>query len=516
MNALPPLSFRPARVLLIAAICALAAVTSLATPVHQPRLAAQGARYLVLAESLTRGSYKLISSPTRESEISVPPLWPAALGVALAVSPTDSMEDFVPVAQGLTLALFLAFLVILFLFLEQRAGGATAAVVTLLLAVHPVVVPFARNPTAEVPFTLLFAGALWAGESALRRRDPARLWWAFALALAAAYVRLSGALLVLVLAWVAWGAFPAHRRAIVALTSATLLWPARQAAVALLEAPSTATLAEQFQHALDGRPWSQTVVENLGFYPRSLVEIAFPTDLLQDPLVEGLLLVALWGVVATGLALGAGRDRGLAAGACLTYLAGLLAWPHHELRYLVPVLWLVLAFAAFGVRKLVELVGLGLGVFRRPERAALSPLLLLLLLLPYVRWTLEPAEEGRALQDEWRGYYRGLAWADARAPERTVFVTRYPEDAFIRTERPVLPPEAGWPLIRERPAERHVWVVRDAFTRTRGFPISSHALSVEGARVEFVDPATGVEVWSLPQRRGNHAEAARRLPTWAS
>src|SRR5687767_1408902 len=60
---------RAARLMLIGAVCALAVTMSLVTPGHQRDVAALGARYLVLAQSLTEGHYGLASSPLEEAEV---------------------------------------------------------------------------------------------------------------------------------------------------------------------------------------------------------------------------------------------------------------------------------------------------------------------------------------------------------------------------------------------------------------------------------------------------------------
>ena len=514
-------SHRATRTGLIGAICALAAAVSLLTPVHQPDLAAQGARYLVLAQSLAEGSYRRASSPLREVEVTEPPLWPAALAVALALSRPQGPGAFLPVAQGVTLVLLLAFLALLFLFLERRAGGPVAAAVTLLAAVQPWIVPFGRNAMSEVPFMLLLVASLWSGASALRRNDLAGLLLALVLALAAAHVRLAGAVVVLALARSAWAAFPRHRSTLLVFAGCTLIWPLRQAAVHMLGTPATPTLVEVFQAGLGGRDYLLALSENVIYYPRTLVAAVFPTDLLRDPAVRGTLVLALWGLVAWGIVADWPADRGFAASVFLFMLAGLVLWPVHRISYLVPVLFLALYFAALGVRQLVELAGRGMGVFRPARAARLAPLLLLLLLVPYLRWDLRQAsgpeeEAGSGLASAWRGYYRGLAWVGARAPDDAVLLARFPDAAYLQTGRPALPPESGWPLVvADRGAGaakgREVWVVRDAFRgEGGGFPIAAGMLRQRGGRLEFVDRPTGVEVWSLPRRPGEISASKKR------
>jgi hypothetical protein len=227
------------------------------------------------------------------------------------------------------------------------------------------------------------------------------------------------------------------------------------------------------------------------------------------------LLVALWGLLALGAGRDRAHDRGLAVATCGVMALGLLLWPSHSVRYLVPLLPLLLLFAARGVRRGVVLAAGVLGLIGRPLPARLAPILLLALLVPYLRWGLRaPDASAREMTafDPWRGFARTLAWVDAEVPADAVVVTRYPEDVFVRTGRQALPleralrhPEAD--ALNEGP----LWLVRDAVEGPqRDDANDAVALSRAGGRIRYVESDSGTEVWILPVRALQRLEEARK------
>ena len=420
------------------------------------------ANYLLLGEALRSFEYRdifLVEAPVHRK---YPPGYPALLAV-LAVVPGEPAD----VAIATNVLLSTATLALAYGLFRPVFGPAVALAGLAVSAANLQVINYAGLAYSEALFAFLVLGALLVFT---RARSPWGAVLAGLLAIAAALTRPVGVTLVLALA-LAWvirqyasaasrppeearaprtGPFGIRRPIVVGLLFAAVITVTVGAWLAFSLSDPTPhpgwSYAADFaggspSNGLVGR-LARRVVTNLPVYVGSFLPSMLPIPTNAGTLLDN--LVGL-GIIVVGLGAGAWAMAKAGLVAVPIYLAGYLAllavWPYQEIRFLVPLIPLIIPLTLGGIRRAAGRWGdrIAAGVFTTVT------VLLLAFALLQAWWFVDRygactrgsdgLPTGACLTADQASFFGAVAWIREATPDDAVFLSAKPEPLFYYTRR---------------------------------------------------------------------------------
>ncbi len=314
------------------------------------------AAYLLQARSLATGTigdfvrgslFSFNASSFKYGPVAAP--W----GFPLLLAPVYSLFGLKLLAlKSVLTACYLAFLVVFFLLARTRLTQAQSLVATALLAFNPSLLQSQNSILSDLPFLFISTLSLWLIER-YRQQLPAsasRLAPGLVIGTSiclAAFVRPNGILLFLPLALAQWTAFPAEswRRGKCLPTAASAGLPYIVAGA--LYAVQAAVLPNLFYAQPPFNFSWQTSGDNVLYY------LQLPWNLFGGGALGGLLYAALLALLVMGIASCKRADLPLLSYALATFLL-FVAYPYQQgLRYLFPIIPVLVILAMKGAASLL-------------------------------------------------------------------------------------------------------------------------------------------------------------------
>jgi hypothetical protein len=438
---------------------ALAGFAVLAVLLFDPRLFTGGDNvvYQLLARALAEGrGYVALHEPGEPPHALYPPGYPALLAPVVAAGGGVIGSKLLSLASAAA-AVWLSARWLAARMEPGAAGGAARAAALALLATNATLIAYSHWMLTEAPFLAVSAGALLLAEREGRRAD-----WVFAALLAAAgfLLRTAGFPLCVAVAWAAWRRRGAFAGAVSAAISgaAVLAWTVRNAVVA----PDAPGYLDQFLQAdpyvpAEGVLTPASLSARLGENAAAYAFLELPRTVWPflpgggSPPAAGVVLgAALLALLAAG-ALRQSARRGVRAGEVYAALYAVLlaVWAWNGERFLLPLLPLVLSYAALGGVSAVEAAGRVIqrahrvrGGLPAPPRRLVAAALAVLVLPNVAHAALRAPGQLRVTAAHLRGdrlagydplagaYFASAVWLGERAPAGSIVVSRKPQFTY--------------------------------------------------------------------------------------
>lgn len=515
--------------------------------------------FCILAQSLLKGHYLLVSEPNPQPYFTFPPFLAVQLAGLMLLFQNFDLQAMQPVFKGYIDLLFLLSLPLFYSLIRPLLGQRPAIILTALVAVNPIIFKYSSDILSDTPFWAFSIAALFSGrrfqKSAENNAKPSWRWFGLTLLLIilCALTRQIGMALVvsflgvlalrkqwklLALAAVSflltvggWQSYEhfyrsSHRSDISSLN--------QQGVQAVLD--RSPVKLEYVKHFLIDKPVNEdenrmqanplilagNIMERIHAYANISLEqlippLKFRWDGQKINLAHLLILrITLWLVTLIGL------WRLLQAfpfGALyLTiYMAVLLVYPYISQRFLLPTYPLILLCATWGVLHLRDAVLARIPKLRRWSVVKLSILVLLAFIaeLPdTIHWVnagfqLKRANVGPSLRRGNRAYYETLLWIKTHTPPNSLIISRKPPVTYFYSGRKstAFPFTAHtdrlFAYIQEKKVRYgkiypYLFIFEDT-----AFPESQHFLKPVVARYHeqltlvYTEPATQSHVWRL-------------------
>jgi hypothetical protein len=515
--------------------------------------------FCILAQSLLKGHYLLVSEPNPQPYFTFPPFLAVQLAGLMLLFQNFDTQAMQSVFKGYIDLLFLLSLPLFYVWVRQLLGTRTAMVLTALVGVNPIIFKYSSDILSDTPFWAFSMAALFAVWQFQKGLDftgkKSSLWFlaAVVLIILCALTRQIGMALVLSFL-IALVLKRQWKLAFVALTAFVLAvggWQSYEHFYRSAHRSDISSLNQQgVQEVLDKSPIKLEYVKHfLVDKPVNLDENrsqANPLILAQNALERvdaytkvtlnqlipelnvklsghktnlahwiGLKLI-VWTLFALGLvALLRAFPFG---GLYLSLSMGvLLVYPYISQRFLLPLYPLILVCVAWGALQI------GQSLLRKNQRWAkplaglaivLVGLSLIASLIETIHWVnagyqLKVANVGPSLRKGNRAYYETLLWLKAHTPEDSLIIARKPpvvyfysgrkSTAFPFTERT----DKLFAYVHDKQSRygktfRHIYIFEDT-----AFPESEHFLKpvVEQYRdrltLVYTEPTTQSRVWLL-------------------
>ena len=404
----PPVRNHPARIALYA-LCVVFAAGAAAllneTMIYSP----DSAHYLAWARSLASlDGWRVALGPEPFRYVFNAPLYPLLLAPVALLFPYNVVAAKIVTALAGVVALAL-----FYRFTSSRTGWVIAIAGTLFLALHPLLLVLSTQVLSDVPFAaVLIAFLLVADRFAAGTAGPRETWALIALAVAALFLREVGVVLVFAAA-VSLALLRRYRSLLLLLMITAIaygLWYLRNEAIyGSAEDPDLRNLRMVFSHVTTasssslGAEFAARIWSGVQYYGPAIGTLVFaptdqawPYDLVRptSPLVvamNGILpLVRLPALILTVVLCGTGvfrlrREPGIAplfAASGAAYTLVLLLYPVTDVRYLLPVLIILLWLAARGMEAIIASIS---PRYRRTA-IAVAALVIAAAALPNVFW----------------------------------------------------------------------------------------------------------------------------------
>ncbi len=420
------------------------------------------ADYVLFSESLAEGKgYVEPYTPGNPPHTRLPPLFPALLAVLRLAG--GSIVSF----HGFVLACSLLGLLLIWVYLRPLLGDGWALAVMAATALTPLYIEFSGRLMTEVPYVALLYGALLLlrrcstqPEATLRVHGGACLAVAAAPLLRTVGVSLLPAAFLYL--WCSKLDIPDRRRRAVLLVALAalpiVLWTVRNACAGVsggrsyidywrlrdpYELQQGATGSADFLPRAGGN-LLRGLGENLlryADYATQLAAVSLPGSVGSHlPSAVGWLAI-LWNFIVPGfVAIGAwrlGRDPRDPASRYLPFFLGiLLLWPWYNLRFLVPVFPLLLAYFLHGLLTTCSW-WVGRSAWRRPASCLLAAMVLAVWFYPRITrhsWAVSEYLEENPHSTAGRESFRRLkAWLEANAASDDVILSRFPQVVKLTT-----------------------------------------------------------------------------------
>jgi 4-amino-4-deoxy-L-arabinose transferase-like glycosyltransferase len=391
--------------------------------------------YLSLAHGMVHGRYVDLFDPALPPHTQYPPVFPGLLALFVLVGIGSTVALKVVMVGCSAAAVGLSYL-----WIRERSGRTTALVAGLILALSPGVGFWSHWVLSDVPFWALLMLALWLFERWDRRCEPRLLAGGIAATVLALFTRPAG--LPFLMAVSAWLLVRRRPKALAALLLVALPLSAAWFEWGHLHGGIGPFAEFRLRDPYTPAAGIATLGEILTRVPentRAYALVRLPALLVVgSPAVRSMLLVYLGSFALTALAVmgwvRSMRKLGVAELFLPLYLGLFLVWPPvwADDRFLLPVLPLLLAYAALTLRVLTG----GMGAGRRRLLLLLLPALWLANNLPGLvsssRYRLACAgafyrgETTVCLTPAWAAFFRVAELSRTRLPADAVVLSRKP------------------------------------------------------------------------------------------
>ncbi len=446
--------------------------------------------FCILAQSLLKGHYLLVSEPNPQPYFTFPPFLAVQLAGLMLLFQNVDAEAMQPVFKGYIDLLFLISLPVVYAWIRQMLGQKPAMALTALVAVNPIIFKYSSDVLSDTPFWVGAMGAIYAAwrfqntlvspESPTNRKR-ALGWYALSLTLIilCALTRQIGlALVVSFLAVLALRKQWRHFLVAGLLFCLTVEgWQSYEHFYRIGHRSDISSLNQQgVQEVLDHSPIKLEYVKhflidrpvNLDenrrqtspaiLFENMVNRVGAYTDVSLDQLLPKLMVkwsghkvnlahwvgfrVLFWMLFGLGLV---ALFRAFPFGGLYVsvYMGVLLVYPYISQRFLLPVYPLILVCAAWGVIQAQQTLlnqkphwGKGLvwmtGILYLLALAAELP--------PTIHWVsagyqLKVANIGPSLRKGNRAYYETLLWLKGNTPANSLIIARKPPVAYFYSGR---------------------------------------------------------------------------------
>jgi 4-amino-4-deoxy-L-arabinose transferase-like glycosyltransferase len=439
--------------------------------------------FCILAQSLLKGHYLLVSEPNPQPYFTFPPFLAVQLAALMLLFQNFDPQAMQLVFKGYISLLFLLSLPLFFGWVKSLLSTRTALILTLLVGLNPIVFKYTSDILSDTPFWALSMGAIYAvwrfqestnqHQSSPGAESSALRWFSAALVLVilCALTRQIG--MALVLAFLMTLAQRRQWKCLVAALVAILVtvggWQSYEHFYRSAHRSDISSLNQQgVQEVLDRSPIKLEYVKhflidkpvhldenrsqaNPMILAENLVQrVDAYTQVTLDQLIPALkvrlggstspkinlahllpLKVIVWILFGVGLVL-LYRAFPFAALYLALSMAVLLVYPYISQRFLLPLYPLILLCLSWGLRQ-----GLAVLSQKRPAFRQWQPVLVIVLtvlaliasLIETLHWVnagyrLKVANQGPSLRTGNRAYYRTLLWLKVHTPPDSLIISR--------------------------------------------------------------------------------------------
>lgn len=441
--------------------------------------------FCILAQSILKGNYLLVSEPNPQPYFTFPPLLSLQLAGLMTLFGNTDPESMQWVFKGYIDVLFLCSLPLFYIWVRQMFSRRDAMILTPLVAVNPIIFKYSSDILSDTPywaFSMLAMFAAWQFQRTSERQEGKPLRWFFlavVMIILCALTRQIGMALVM-----AFLAILAVRKQWKLLITASVLfiltvggWQSYEHFYRSAHRSDISSLNQQgvqevldkspikleyVKHFLIDRPvdmdqnrlqtspavlW-QNVVDRVQAY----TEISLD-QLLPDMKVKrnghkvnlthfaGFMLL-FWVLFLPGLWWLFRRYPygGLYLG---VYLGVLLVYPYISPRFLLPVFPLILLCCYLGLLAIRDKLAQQVPAFKSIAPLAVPFFVVLALaghLPDTIRWVnaglqLKLANQGPSLRKGNRAYYETLLWLKANTPKDSLIISRKPPVTYFYSGR---------------------------------------------------------------------------------
>lgn len=447
--------------------------------------------FYLLGKALATGQgYVLLSEPNPQPYFTFPPLLPLQIaGILTLLGPTEPQTAQLWI-KGYIHLLFLVAIPFYFALLRSQTGRWSALILTMLLALNPLMYRYSADILSDVPYwamscIALFYFSQWQSDLKEASRKTIllalvflaaslltrQMGMALGLAIVASFLLqkawkpfvLSG--LVMAACLLGWQGYEHHYRSTHEKEADGL----NQAGVQAVLDKSPVKL-EFIKHFLVSKPVSEDESQVVSLSSPSLVEAVqgrmskythWLTDLVlpqvaikqngeKTQLFHSLFFsLLMWVLFALG-GLRVARKNTLIALYVLIYLGVLMVYPYTSPRFLLPItpffywmMWEGLVGTVQGASGWLSVFSTILAKPRYRWASATVVLVLVVIaqLIPTIRWVnagakLRAAGHIPSVRLENKGFYETLQWVQANTPANSLIVSRKPPVTYYYTQRP--------------------------------------------------------------------------------
>jgi hypothetical protein len=418
------------RVLVVTQLLFLAAEFS-------PDLSTNGddARYYLLGKSLLAGNgYRDLYDPANAIHTQYPPLFPALLGIADAVTHS-------PLLPKLLIGLLSAGILLLLWRYTRQRFAVIALALALFTALSSSIAGHATLLMSEIPFLFATLAALMLYECSRKIPGMGVLFWAATLvSLCPVFIRSAG--LAFSAAWVLCALFDkryklaaAHGLLFIGITLLLRLsteW----------DSPYVDQLFRKNQYDPElGFVTAAEMAARIGQNVRLYLFSITPHAVLGIPLSKNSALTASIAILIPA-AIGWIRNFMLPTRFISIYLLlyagtiGMWQVQWSSVRFLIPVLPFIALFLFLGVQTIVEFFARRCNIALPPQRlAGIAIAVALLLSIANVTEHLRQIKTGSSLTQDWKNFYSCADWIRLNTPSDAIVVNRKPELFYLRAQR---------------------------------------------------------------------------------
>lgn len=441
--------------------------------------------FCILAQSLLKGHYLLVSEPNPQPYFTFPPFLSVQLAGLMLLFQNVDPQAMQAVFKGYIDILFLLSLPLFYFWVRSLLGSRTAMVLTLLVGVNPIIFKYTTDILSDTPFWAFSMAAIFSvwqlqkGQDCSGKRSKRWFILSVALIILCALTRQIGMALVLAFL-IALLLRRQWRPFLVALTAFALAvggWQSYEHFYRSAHRSDISSLNQQgVQEVLDQSPikleyvkhflvdkpvnldenrsqanpviLAQNALERVDAYTKvTLNQLVPELKVKQDGRKVNLahwvgLKVIVWVLFALGL-FSLWRVFPFGGLYLSLYLGVLLVYPYISQRFLLPVYPLMLLCLAWGALLVGQAV-LRKSPIRQPLLTGLGVILVGLALtaslIETIHWVhagyqLKVAHVGPSLRKGNRAYYETLLWMKANTPENSLIIARKPPVVYFYSGR---------------------------------------------------------------------------------
>ena len=442
--------------------------------------------FCILAQSILKGNYLLVSEPNPQPYFTFPPLLALQLAGLMQLFGNHDPQAMQWVFKGYIDLLFLASLPLFYAWVRQMMSRRDAMILTPLVAVNPIIFKYSSDILSDTPYWAFSMLAIYAAWRFQKNQEPQAVGagkpmpWFFLTVLMIILCALTRQIgVALVVAFLATLSLKKQWRLLI--TAALLFivtvggWQSYEHFYRLQHRSDISSLNQQgVQEVLDKSPIKLEYVKHflvdrpvdldqnrMQTTPAILLQnmadrVEAYTKISLDHLLPGFkskghkvnlthlwpLMALFWLLVFTGLWNLLRRFPFAGLYICV-YMGVLLVYPYISQRFLLPVFPIILLCTYSGVLTIRDWLSAKFTLCRKLASAAV-PLFLLLALTGHlpdtVRWVnagyqLKKANQGPSLRKGNKAYYETLLWLKRNTPQNSLIISRKPPVVYFYSGR---------------------------------------------------------------------------------
>lgn len=441
--------------------------------------------FCILAQSLLKGNYLLVSEPNPQPYFTFPPLLSVQLAGLMLLFQNFDVQAMQPIFKGYIDFLFLASLPLFYTWVRQLMSRRDALLLTTLVAINPIIFKYSSDILSDTPYWAFSMAAVfcaWRFQQTNRQQAGNPLQWFIAsvvLIILCALTRQIGMALVLAFL-ITLGAAKQWKLMVSALILFVLTvggWQSYEHFYRLHHRSDISSLNQQgVQEVLDKSPIKLEYVKHflvdrpvdmdqnrLQTSPAVLAQnivdrVVAYTHISLDQLLPELKIksgghkinlahlsvwmVVLWIFLALGLWAMFQAFPFMGLYIC-TYMGVLLVYPYISPRFMLPMFPFVLVCTFWGLLTAIGWLAEKQPAWKKAVPAIISAFMVLALLaqLPdTLRWVnagyqLKKANQGPSLRKGNKAYYETLLWLRANTPSDSLIISRKPPVTYFYSGR---------------------------------------------------------------------------------